>query len=228
MRLAGGRVLPIDVRFTATERCRHSVGGTVEAGTRGAHHLAQKPADQLVCVGHRPRPVHRRGVDDRRQLALQHAGLDRFGQRRCEQLTIGIGGDHPRPHQRERGGADALELVADTHRRLPVQIDPAATGRFTIRRAVMGRAQHRSHHHRRRHRRPPPTIGIKMRRSLRRTRSRHRAPPTAHRTSPWSPDDDAPSESQGANPAHQPDPTRPPFCRGTFDDGGRPTFCSLT
>ena len=46
-----------------------------------------------------------------------------------EQFAVGVGGHHAGPHQRERGCPDPLEVVAHTHRRLPVQIDPGAPSR---------------------------------------------------------------------------------------------------
>ena len=160
---AGRRILPVDIRLGPTKRLRRGPGGPAQTIPAGPDRLAQEPSDQLVAIGHRPRPVHRRAVNDGRQTALEDPGLHRLGQRRFEQLVVGVMGDHAGPHQTERPGRDPLEIVIDPHGRLPIGVHPGPPRRLRVRGgAVMGGAQHGPDHHRRRDRRPPHPLRVQL------------------------------------------------------------------
>jgi len=162
VRLAGGRVLPVDVGLGAAERLGLRAHALAEPLASGPHDLAHEAPDELVGVGHGPRPVHRGGVDDGGELALEDAGLHRLGDRLGEELAVGVVEDHAGPHEAERRRPDPAELVVDAHGRLPVGVHPGAPGGLGVRRAVVGGAQHGPHHHRRRDRGAAHPLGVQV------------------------------------------------------------------
>lgn len=92
----------------------------------GFDHLANEPADGFVGVGHSPGAVHGRGVDHRGELGLEDAGRSCLLEGLLEQLAVGIARYHAGSH--EGGSPDALEVVVDSHGRLPIGVHPASPG----------------------------------------------------------------------------------------------------
>ncbi len=94
------RILPVDVPAWARRRPRRGPGGPAQAIRLGPHG-AGTLGSARSCRD-RPCPVHRGAVDDFRQAAHENPGPHRLGQRRLEQLVVGVIGDHGGPHQTER------------------------------------------------------------------------------------------------------------------------------
>jgi len=95
-----------------TERIRRrpAVGGQRLAA--GSDHLRKRPRISSQVSATAPAPVHRRPVDDRRQLPLQHPGRDRVDQRRLKQLAVGTCGSSAISLATTDAPADLLPRVA--------------------------------------------------------------------------------------------------------------------
>jgi len=78
--LADRPVLPVDVGLAAGQQ-PHPISGLVVAQPASSADLDQKTADQRIRVGHRPRPMHRRRIDDGSQRTTKHLRLHRLDQR---------------------------------------------------------------------------------------------------------------------------------------------------
>jgi len=63
MGLTGGGVLPVDAGLRSAEGLGRGACLLAQALAGNPHHLAQEAPNQFVGVGHRPRPVHGRGID---------------------------------------------------------------------------------------------------------------------------------------------------------------------
>ena len=72
---AGLGILPVDLRFGPAKRLRCSTGRPAQPVPGRSDRLAQKPADQLIAIGHRPGPIHRGTVDNGGQATLEDPRL---------------------------------------------------------------------------------------------------------------------------------------------------------
>ena len=162
MSLPGLGVLPVDVRLGRRQGGHLGRQPHLQMVPHGPGEAPHHLAHQLVGAGHRPRPVHRRRVDDRCQGLFEDALLHSPFEGLLEQGAIGVMGHHPGPHQAEGGGPDPLEPVVHPHGRLPVRVHPGAPGGLGVGGAVVGGAQHGAHHHRRGDRWAPSSFGVQV------------------------------------------------------------------